>query len=104
MDQRSGDGRFSAGENFQNFEKLDARIASALNKIIQNSRSQKEDRFLQGRQIGFMVYDYFRVIGAHETVLDEVDLFSITLRNDNVQDFDTRWDEIQLIYDKDSVG
>ena len=38
MDQRSGDGRFSAGENFQNFEKLDARIASALNKIIQNSR------------------------------------------------------------------
>ena len=51
-----------------------------------------------------MICDYFRVIRAHDTVLDDADLFSITLRNDNVQDFDTRWDEIQFIYDKDSVG
>ena len=45
-----------------NFEVLDARIASALNKIIHNSqfkrrisleeqKAQKEDRFLRGRQI-----------------------------------------------------
>ena len=33
--------RSIAGENFPNFEQMDARIASALNKIIQNSRSQK---------------------------------------------------------------
>ena len=43
-----------------------------------------------------MINDYFRVIGAHDTVLDYADLFSITLRNDNVQEFDTRWDEILL--------
>ena len=43
-----------------------------------------------------MIYDYFRVTGAHDTVLDYVDLFSITLCNDNVQDFGTRWDEILL--------
>ena len=43
-----------------------------------------------------MIYDYFRVTGAHDTVLDNADLFSFTLRNDNVQDFDTRWDEILL--------
>ena len=47
---------------------LDARIASALNKIIQNSclkkkvsleeqKAQKEDRFLRGRQIAYMIYD-----------------------------------------------
>ena len=30
-----------------------------------------------------MIYDYFRVIGAHDTVLDFADFFSITLRNDN---------------------
>ena len=38
--------------------------------------------------------DFFRVTGAHDTVLDYADLFSITLRNDDVQEFDTRWDEI----------
>ena len=81
---------------------LDAKIASALNKIIQNShfkkkvsleeqKALKEDRFLRGRQIAFMIYDNFRVTGAH---LDYTDLFSITLRNDNVQEFDTRWNEI----------
>ena len=32
--------------------------------------------------------------GAHDTVLDYADLFTITLRNDDVQAFDTRWDEI----------
>ena len=41
-----------------------------------------------------MIYDNFRATGAHDTVLGYVDSFSITLRNDNVQDFDTRWFEI----------
>ena len=60
-------------------------VASALNKIIQSShfkkkvsleeqKAQKEDRFLQGRQIAFVIYDYFRVTGAHDTVLDHADL------------------------------
>ena len=40
-----------------------------------------------------MIYDYFRVTGAHDTVLDYADPFSITLRNGDVQEFDTRWDE-----------
>ena len=51
--------RSTAGKNFPNFEMLDARIASALNKIIQNSnfkkkvsleeqKAQKQDRFLRG--------------------------------------------------------
>ena len=47
------------GKDFPNFEMLDAKIASALNKIIQKSqfkkkvslaeqKAQKEDRFLRG--------------------------------------------------------
>ena len=83
---------------------LDARIASSLNKIIQNSsfketvsleeqKAQKEDQLLRGRQIACMIYDCFRVTGAHDTVLDCADLFSVNLRNDDVQEFDTRWDE-----------
>ena len=43
-----------------------------------------------------MIYDFFRVTGAYDTVLDYSDFFSITLRNDDVQEFDTRCDEIQL--------
>ena len=90
---------------------LDARIASALNKIIQNShfkkkvsleeqKAQREDQFLRGRQIAFMIYDYFRVTGSHDAVLDYADCFSVTLRNDNVQEFDTIWDEVLLSMSK----
>ena len=104
--------RSVAGKNFPNFEMLDAKIASALNKIIKNShfqkkvsfeeqKAQKEGRFLRGRQIAFMIYDYFRVTGAHDTVLDYADLFSVTRRGDNVQDFDMRWDEIFIIHHQD---
>ena len=99
--------RSTVEKNFPNFEVLDAKLASALNKIIQNShfkkkisleeqKAEREDRFLRGRQIAFMIYDYFRVTGAHDTVLDYADLFSVTLHDDNIQEFDTRWDEVLL--------
>ena len=94
-----------------NFEVLDAKIASALNRIIHNShfkrrvsleeqKAQKEDRFLRVRQIAFMIYDYFRVYCVRDTVLDYADLFSVTLHVDNIQDFDTRWDEVRLSLSK----
>ena len=51
-----------------------------------------------------MIYDYFRVIDAHDTVLDYVDLFFITLRNDNVQEFDTRWNDISYSLTKIPSG
>ena len=38
----------------------------------------------------------FALLGAHDTILDYADLFSNTLRNDTLQEFDTRWDEILL--------
>ena len=57
--------RSTTGKNFPNFELLDARIASAVNKIIQNSlfkkvsleeqKAQKEDPFLRGRQTAYMI-------------------------------------------------
>ena len=88
--------RSTSENNFPNFEMLDVKIVSSLNKIIQNShfkkkisleeqKVQKEDRFLRGRQIVFMIYDYFRVTDAHHTALDYTDLLFITLRDDNVQ-------------------
>ena len=90
-----------------NFEVLDARIASALNKIIHNShfkrrisleeqKAQKQDRFLRGRQISYLIYDYFRVTGIHDSVENYADLFTISLRNDDMQEFDSKWDGILL--------
>ena len=89
------------------FEVLDARIASALNRIIHNShfkrrvsleeqKAQKEDRFVRGRQIAYLIYEYFRVTGAHDSVENCADLFTIALRNDDIQEFDSKWDGILL--------
>ena len=94
--------RSVCGKDCPNFEMLDAKIASALHKIIQNSqfkkkvslkeqKAQKEDRILRGRQIAFVIYDYFRVTGAHDTVLYYADIFSSALHDDNIQEFDARW-------------
>ena len=90
------------GISMPNFEVLDARIASALNKIIQNSQfkrrvsleeqkdTQKEDRFLRGRQIAYLTYDHFRVTGTHDSVENDTDLFTIVLRKDDIQEFDSK--------------
>ena len=63
---------------------------------LEEQKAQKEDRFLRGRQIAYMIYDYFRVTGAHDTILGYAGLISIPLRNDNVQHFDTKWNEVLL--------
>ena len=98
--------RSACRKDFPNFEMLDAKIASALNKIIQNSqfkkkvsleeqKAQKEDRFPRGSQIAFMIYDYFGVTGAHDTVLDYVDLSSVALHDDNSKDIDAQLSEVE---------
>ena len=86
------------------FEVLDAKIASTLNRIIHNShfkrrisleeqKAQKEDRFLRGRQIAYLIYEYFRVTRANDSVENCADLFTVVLRNDDIQEFDSKWDE-----------
>ena len=105
LDQRSGDGWFSGwfkklrhlygGISMPNFEVLDARIASALNKIIHNShfkrrislekqKAEKQDRFLRGKQIAYLIYDYFRITGANDSVENYTDLFTIVWRKSHL--------------------
>ena len=43
-----------------------------------------------------MIYEHFRVTGAHEAVLDYSELFSFTLDGECIEDFDTRWDFVLL--------
>ena len=57
------------GIQMPNFDVLDEKIASALNRIIHNTlfrrrislerqKAQKEDRFFRGRQIACLIYEY----------------------------------------------
>ena len=93
------------GIRMPDFEVLDAKIASALNRIIHNTQfkrkvsleeqqASKEDRFLRGRQIAHLIYEYFRVTGANDSVDNYANLFTIVLRNDDIQEFDSKWDGI----------
>ena len=102
MNQRS-----TRGISMPNFEVLDARIASALNKIIHNpqfkrrislegQKAQKQDLFLRGRQIAYLIYDQFRVTGTDSSVETYTDLFTIAVRNGDIQEFDSKWDGILL--------
>ena len=84
---------------------FDAMIASPLKKFfdkhvhfrrtvsVEEQRAQKYDRFLRGRQIAFLVHEHF---GQHDAAQGPSDLFSFQVQNDDVQDFDVRWDQALL--------
>ena len=61
---------------------------------------QKEDRFLRGRQIAYLTCEYFWVTGANDSDENYADLFTIVLRNDDIQEFDSKWDGILLTMTK----
>ena len=71
--------------------------------IIPNSKGESvwrnkrpRSRTVSGRQIAYLIYDHFRVTGSHDSVENYADLFTISLRNDDIQEFDSKWDGILL--------
>ena len=64
--------------------------------FVQEEAAQKEQRFLTGRQVAQMIYDNFKVLDTDD--LNEI--LKIELKNDNVQSFNTRWDEIIIAMKK----
>ena len=89
------------------FGVLYAKIASALTRIIHNShfkrrvsleeqKATKEDRFLRGRQIAYLICEYFRFTGANDSVENYADPLTIVLRNDDIQELDSKSDGILL--------
>ena len=46
------------------------------------------------------LHDLRLLSGAHDKVLDHADLFFVTLHDDNIQEFDTRWDGVLLSMSK----
>ena len=84
------------GIRMPDFEVLDAKIASALNRIIQNTRfkkkvsleeqkAQKEDRFLRGRQIAYLIYEYFRVTPSRIMPIYSQSLFEMIVFRSSIQ-------------------
>ena len=63
---------------------------------MEEQKAQKQDRFLRGRQIAYLIYEYFRVTGANDSVENYADFFTIVLRSDDIQEFDSKWDGILL--------
>ena len=60
------------------FEVLDAIIHNTRFKkkvSLEEQKAQKEDRFLRGRRIAYLIYEYFRVTGANDSVDNYADLF-----------------------------
>ena len=94
------------GIQMPNFEVLDARIASALNKIIHNSHKKIQSGGTKGPEAGPVPSVEDRLLtwstntsgslGANDSVENYTDLFTVGLRNDNVQEFDSKWDGILL--------
>ena len=60
-------------------------------------KAHKGDRFLRGRQISYFIYEYFRVPGANDSVENYEDLLTVVLRKDDIQELDSKWDEILLL-------
>ena len=80
----------------QSKENLEQMMERPSGRSEQMGAAQKDHRFRRGRQIAFLIYEYFLVTRTHEAALDFSDLFSITQRGDDVEGFDTRWDEVLL--------
>ena len=93
------------GISMPNFEVFELRIASALNKIIHNShnkkrisleeqKAQKQDSFLDRLLTWSTITS--GSLGANDSVENFADLFTISLRNDDIQEFDSKWDGLLL--------
>ena len=96
------------------FEVLGARIASALNRIIHNShfkrrvsleeqKARKEDGLLRGRQIAYLIK---RVLPGHWSqwfCRESCRPIYDALRNDDIQEFDSKWDGIFSINDENPI-
>ena len=112
MDQRSWDSEINwrsydiaidhQGKDVPDYDMLDAMIASALKKLLdtnvrcRRATCSKNNRFLRGRQIAYMIYEHFPATGAYEAVQGLSNLFKKRLQNDDIQDLDVRWDQALL--------
>ena len=85
--------RYSTLKLLQHWTESSIIPASRKRSVWSKWKLKKEDRSLRGRQIAYLICEYFRVTGANDSVENCADLFTISLRNDDIQEFDSKWDE-----------
>ena len=97
------------GKEFPDFEELDLTMASALKRChdkqthfrkkisVEEEWAQKHNRFLRGRQIAYLIFEYFRSTGSYDEIQGLTGLCSTKLDNDDIQDFDLRWEQALLL-------
>ena len=85
-----------------------AMMAAALNRCyddqthfwkkisVEEQRAQKDHRFLREKQIAYSIYEYFRPTGVMR-FKGLSGLFSIEVENDDIPDFDLRWEQALLL-------
>ena len=59
-------------------------------------KAHKEDRFPPRKTDRLHDLRVLPVTGANDSVENYADLFTVVLRNDDIQEFDSKWDEILL--------
>ena len=64
---------------------------------VEEQRAQKDNRFLRGRQIACLIFEYFRPAGSYDEMQGISGLFSLNLEKDDIQDFDLRWEQALLL-------
>ena len=63
---------------------------------MEEQKAQQDNRFLSGGRIAYQIYDYFKISGTGEVLVEFHDLLRVQLKNDNVQGFDTKCEEVLL--------
>ena len=63
---------------------------------VEEQRAQKNDRFLRGDRLVFSICDYFRTTGSFDEIQGLSRWFKKRLENDDIQDFDQRWEQALL--------
>ena len=96
-------------KDFPDYEELDLMRTSVLKRYydkqthfrkkisVEEQRAQKDNRFLRGRQITYLIYEYFRPTGSDDEIQGLLKWISIKLENDDIQDFDLRWEQVLLL-------
>ena len=79
----------------QPWTKLSRIPTSRKRSSWRNTRLNKQtDSFAE--QTANLIYEHFWVTGVNDSVKNYADLFTVALRNDHIQEFDTRWNEFLL--------
>ena len=90
-------------EDSGEFETLDMKIADAFARaisgefarqisILETELMEKHGKFLKGRQIAWLLNNFFRMSEVEGSILEFEDILNVELRNGNLKQFLYEWD------------